>query len=76
KKRCSIRHGNNSRKMELGMGGVGKTTLLTQINNKFGEERFTVLDNIQDEVARKVGLGGEEWREKQKSQKTEEMYNF
>ncbi|KAF3566285.1 hypothetical protein DY000_02012615 [Brassica cretica] len=72
-----------------GMGGVGKTTLLTQINNKFGEERcgfdFVIwvvvskdlqLDNIQDEVARKVGLGGEEWREKQKSQKTEEMYNF
>ncbi|KAL0693840.1 hypothetical protein Bca4012_061020 [Brassica carinata] len=71
------------------MGGVGKTTLLTQINNKFSEERcgfdFVIwvvvskdlqLDNIQDEVARKVGLGREEWRQKQKSQKTEEMYNF
>ncbi|KAL0793920.1 hypothetical protein Bca101_065297 [Brassica carinata] len=59
-----------------GMGGVGKTTLLTQLNNKFSDQRrgfdFVILvvvskefqvEKIQDEIARKIGLGGEEWRQ-------------
>ncbi|CAA7028396.1 unnamed protein product [Microthlaspi erraticum] len=67
-----------------GMGGVGKTTLLMQINNKFSEERcgfdFVIwvvvsrelhVENIQDEIAQKVGLGGVE-----KSQKADLLYNF
>ncbi|CAA7034205.1 unnamed protein product [Microthlaspi erraticum] len=50
-----------------GMGGVGKTTLLMQINNKFSEERcgfdFVIwvvvskelhVEKIQDEIAQKV----------------------
>ncbi|CAH2048041.1 unnamed protein product [Thlaspi arvense] len=72
-----------------GMGGVGKTTLLTQINNKFSEERcgfdFVIWvvvsqelheEKIQDEIAQKVGLGGEEWNQKDKSQKTNVLYKF
>ncbi|KAL1219957.1 putative disease resistance protein [Cardamine amara subsp. amara] len=56
-----------------GMGGVGKTTLLTQINNKFSDVRcgfdFVIwvdvskelhVEKIQDDIALKVGLGGEE----------------
>uniref|UniRef100_A0A1J3IKF8 Putative disease resistance protein n=1 Tax=Noccaea caerulescens TaxID=107243 RepID=A0A1J3IKF8_NOCCA len=67
-----------------GMGGVGKTTLLTQINNKFSEERcgfdFVIwvvvsrelhVEKIQDEIAQKVGLVGVE-----KSQKADQLYNF
>ncbi|CAA7034242.1 unnamed protein product [Microthlaspi erraticum] len=50
-----------------GMGGVGKTTLLMQINNKFSEERcgfdFVIwvvvskelhVEKIQDEIAQKI----------------------
>ncbi|CAA7061359.1 unnamed protein product [Microthlaspi erraticum] len=72
-----------------GMGGVGKTTLLMQINNKFSEERcgfdFVIwvvvskelhVEKIQDEIAQKVGLDGEKWEKKKKSQKTIDLYNF
>ncbi|CAH8382260.1 unnamed protein product [Eruca vesicaria subsp. sativa] len=57
-----------------GMGGVGKTTLLAQINNKFTKARgsFDVviwvvvsksLDilKIQEDIAKKLGLWSEEW---------------
>ncbi|CAA7041581.1 unnamed protein product [Microthlaspi erraticum] len=69
------RHGNISRKDGVGimgmygMGGVGKTTLLMQINNKFSEERcgfdFVIwvvvskelhVEKIQDEIAQKLVL--------------------
>ncbi|ESQ29136.1 hypothetical protein EUTSA_v10023263mg [Eutrema salsugineum] len=72
-----------------GMGGVGKTTLLEQINNKFSEERcgfdFVIwvvvskelhVEKIQDEVARKVDLGGGEWKEKEKTQKADVLFTF
>ena len=72
-----------------GMGGVGKTTILTQINNKFSNDRcgfdFVIwvvvskelhIEKIQDEIAQKVGLGGEEWNQKDKSQKGLHLYNF
>ncbi|KFK40580.1 hypothetical protein AALP_AA2G014600 [Arabis alpina] len=72
-----------------GMGGVGKTAILKQINNKFSEERcgfdFVIwvvaskelhIERIQDEVAEKIGLGGEEWKQKKESQKADAIYNF
>ncbi|ESQ46595.1 hypothetical protein EUTSA_v10000112mg [Eutrema salsugineum] len=73
-----------------GMGGVGKTTLLEQINNKFTEERcgfdFVIwvvvvskelnVEKIQDEIARKLGFDGWEWKEKEKTQKVDVLFNF
>ncbi|KFK40578.1 hypothetical protein AALP_AA2G014400 [Arabis alpina] len=72
-----------------GMGGVGKTTLLKQINNKFSEERcgfdFVIwvvvskelhIEKIQDEIAQKVGLRGEEWKQTEKNQKADVIFNF
>ncbi|CAH8313074.1 unnamed protein product [Eruca vesicaria subsp. sativa] len=72
-----------------GMGGVGKTTLLKQLNNKFSDERhgfeFIIwvvvsreleTEKILDEIAQKVRLGGEEWKQKEKNQKADVIYNF
>ncbi|CAN7026037.1 unnamed protein product [Brassica oleracea var. botrytis] len=72
-----------------GMGGVGKTTLLKQLNNRFSDERhgfeFVIwvvvskeleIDKIIDEIAEKVRLGGEEWKQKEKRQKADVLYNF
>ncbi|KAL1211021.1 putative disease resistance protein [Cardamine amara subsp. amara] len=72
-----------------GMGGVGKTTLLTQMNNKFSNDRcgfdYVIwvvvtkeleLETILDEIAQKVSLGGEEWKQKDKSQKADRLFNF
>ncbi|KAL0732715.1 hypothetical protein Bca4012_008924 [Brassica carinata] len=65
-----------------GMGGVGKTTLLTQINTKFCEAVDGVqiviwvvvssdlqVEKIQDNIAKKLGLRGEEWDRKEKIEK-------
>ncbi|KAF8046585.1 hypothetical protein N665_3603s0003 [Sinapis alba] len=71
-----------------GMGGVGKTTLLEQINNKFiehpvdGVEKviFVVVSSelrvemIQDTIAEKLGFRPEEWKQKEKSQKMTYLY--
>ncbi|KAL1187661.1 putative disease resistance protein [Cardamine amara subsp. amara] len=72
-----------------GMGGVGKTKLLTQINNKFSKDKcgfdFVIwvvvskelqLEKIQDEITQKVGLGGKEWNETDKSHKADHLFNF
>ncbi|KAL1221256.1 putative disease resistance protein [Cardamine amara subsp. amara] len=72
-----------------GMGGVGKTTLLIQINNKFSNDScgfdFVIwvvvskelhVKKIQDEIAKIIGLGGEEWTLKDGSQKAARLYNF
>ncbi|EOA34115.1 hypothetical protein CARUB_v10021615mg [Capsella rubella] len=72
-----------------GMGGVGKTTLLTQINNKLSKSRrgfdYVIwvvvskelqIEKIQDGIAEKVGLGGEEWNQKDKGQKAVHLFNF
>ncbi|KAF3602473.1 hypothetical protein F2Q69_00036757 [Brassica cretica] len=72
-----------------GMGGVGKTTLLTQLNNKFSGmtcgfdfviwvvvSKELQVEKIQSEIARKVGLDGDEWKQKEKSQKADVIYNF
>ncbi|KFK43490.1 hypothetical protein AALP_AA1G131900 [Arabis alpina] len=89
--------GNNARKgMEervnivglYGMGGVGKTTLLKQINNKFSEigGRFDVViwvvvsknvavHRIQGDIAKKLGLGGKEWDEKNDNERALDIHN-
>ncbi|XP_006286837.2 probable disease resistance protein At1g63360 [Capsella rubella] len=72
-----------------GMGGVGKTTLLTQIYNKFSTDRrgfdYVIwvvvskelqMEKIQDDIAEKVGLGGKQWEEKTKRQKADRLFNF
>ncbi|CAH2047751.1 unnamed protein product [Thlaspi arvense] len=72
-----------------GMGGVGKTELLAQLNNKFIDlrcgfdfviwvvvSRELLVEKIQDEIARKVGLVGEEWKQKESSQKADVIYNY
>ncbi|KAF3521547.1 hypothetical protein F2Q69_00049213 [Brassica cretica] len=70
-----------------GMGGVGKTTLLTQINNKFREIVDGVqvviwvvvssdlrVEKIQDDIAKKIGLRGEEWNQKEKIEKVTDIH--
>ncbi|KAL0697680.1 hypothetical protein Bca4012_053802 [Brassica carinata] len=70
-----------------GMGGVGKTTLLKQINNRFlkrpvdGVEIviFVVVSSelrvemIQDAIGDKLGFREEEWKQKEKSQKATDL---
>ncbi|XP_039063713.1 probable disease resistance protein At1g12290 isoform X2 [Hibiscus syriacus] len=65
-----------------GIGGVGKTTLLTQINNKFSTtpNDFDVViwalvskdynvEKIQDEIGANVGFSNESWKIKRVDQK-------
>ncbi|KAL1208797.1 putative disease resistance protein [Cardamine amara subsp. amara] len=66
-----------------GMGGVGKTTLLTLINNKFVYEMKDIVDvviwvtvskdvyveKIQDDVGKRLGLYDENWRTKPQLEK-------
>ncbi|EOA34577.1 hypothetical protein CARUB_v10022134mg [Capsella rubella] len=72
-----------------GMGGVGKTTLLKQIYNKFSNDRRgfehvilvvvsrdSQMEKIQDDIAHEVGLNREEWKQKDKSQKEVCLHNF
>ncbi|KAG2260760.1 hypothetical protein Bca52824_080054 [Brassica carinata] len=60
-----------------GMGGVGKTTLLTQINNRFSNRgggfdvviwvvvsQNATVRKIQGSIGEKLGLKGKEWDEK------------
>uniref|UniRef100_A0A1J3JYU4 Disease resistance protein RPS5 n=1 Tax=Noccaea caerulescens TaxID=107243 RepID=A0A1J3JYU4_NOCCA len=72
-----------------GMGGVGKTTLLEQINNKFkvanddGFEKVIWVvvskdkrsEKIQDEIAEKLGFttGGDSWKQKTETQKASDI---
>ncbi|CDY51262.1 BnaCnng20410D [Brassica napus] len=56
-----------------GMGGVGKTTHLTQINNKF-RETVDGVQKIQDDIAKKLGLRGEEWNQKEKIEKVTDIH--
>ncbi|KAH9715180.1 putative disease resistance protein [Citrus sinensis] len=60
-----------------GMGGVGKTTLLTRINNKFLESQNNFdcviwvvvskdprLKKIQEDIGKKIGLSDDSWKNK------------
>ncbi|GAY67927.1 hypothetical protein CUMW_260220 [Citrus unshiu] len=60
-----------------GMGGVGKTTLLTHINNKFLESQNNFdcviwvvvskdlrLEKIQEDIGKKIGLSDDSWKNK------------
>ncbi|KAF8058996.1 hypothetical protein N665_1235s0005 [Sinapis alba] len=71
-----------------GMGGVGKTTLLTQINNKFSRtgEGFNIViwvevsrnasvHKIQESIAKKLGLVGKEWDEKDEKERALDIHN-
>ncbi|CDY15989.1 BnaC08g41340D [Brassica napus] len=75
-----------------GMGGVGKTTLLTQINNKFVDMCDThdgvviviwvvvsgdlQVHKIQHRIGNKIGYKGVEWKKKKKNQKALDIFNF
>ncbi|KFK34273.1 hypothetical protein AALP_AA5G123500 [Arabis alpina] len=71
-----------------GMGGVGKTTLITQINNKFSTTKgsFDVviwvvvsksldIQKIQGDIAKKLGFWSQEWVEKNENHKALDIYN-
>ncbi|KAK2651485.1 hypothetical protein Ddye_011341 [Dipteronia dyeriana] len=70
-----------------GTGGVGKTTLLTQINNKFCDvlpHDFDVviwtvvskeleLEKIQEDIGKRIGLCDEQWKKKTLRQKAQDI---
>ncbi|TYH86132.1 hypothetical protein ES332_D01G021500v1 [Gossypium tomentosum] len=57
-----------------GLGGVGKTTLLNQINNKFHDTTHDYhviwavasqdrpIERVQDQIAKRIGLSNEGWK--------------
>ncbi|KAF3571528.1 hypothetical protein F2Q69_00063439 [Brassica cretica] len=72
-----------------GMGGVGKTTLLTQINNMFSEREHgfeaviwvvvsqnATVHKIQGSIGEKLGLWGKEWDEKSDRERAHDIHNI
>ncbi|RVW84136.1 putative disease resistance protein [Vitis vinifera] len=70
-----------------GLGGVGKTTLLTQINNHFlkTSHSFDVviwvvvsktpnLERVQNEIWEKVGFCDDKWKSKSRHEKAKEIW--
>ncbi|TXG69288.1 hypothetical protein EZV62_004223 [Acer yangbiense] len=70
-----------------GMGGVGKTTLLTQINNKFLDtpNDFDVviwvvvskdqkLEMIQEAIGKRIGLWDDSWKTKRLEEKASDIF--
>ncbi|CAK9153520.1 unnamed protein product [Ilex paraguariensis] len=70
-----------------GLGGVGKTTLMTQINNKFASPTndFDVviwvtvsstvdMDKVQDDIGKTIGLHNETWNNKSLDEKAIQIY--
>ncbi|XVF11349.1 hypothetical protein REPUB_Repub08aG0020000 [Reevesia pubescens] len=70
-----------------GMGGVGKTTLMTKINNKLCEapKRFDVvlwivvskgfyIGKVQDDIARRIGITDRAWNDKTFDEKAEGIF--
>ncbi|CAH8382505.1 unnamed protein product [Eruca vesicaria subsp. sativa] len=69
-----------------GVGGVGKSTILREISNKI-TARFDIVvwvvmsqdlrvEKIQEEIGKKLGFHGEEWNQKEESQKANDIHNF
>ncbi|KAL0884847.1 hypothetical protein Bca101_008828 [Brassica carinata] len=71
-----------------GMGGVGKTTLLTQINNRFSNRgggfdvviwvvvsQNATVHKIQGSIGEKLGLRGKEWEEKSDMDRARDIHN-
>ncbi|XP_008243865.1 PREDICTED: probable disease resistance protein At5g63020 [Prunus mume] len=72
-----------------GMGGVGKTTLLTQIHNNFNRTRndFNLviwivvskghkIEVIQDKIGEKIGLSSGEWKHKEQREKAKDIFGI
>ncbi|XP_033138130.1 disease resistance protein RPS5 [Brassica rapa] len=69
-----------------GVGGVGKSTILREISNKITARfEFVIwvvvsqhlpVKKIQEEIGRKLGFHGEEWNQKEESQKANDIHNF
>ncbi|XVF74722.1 hypothetical protein PTKIN_Ptkin13bG0134500 [Pterospermum kingtungense] len=73
----------------FGLGGVGKTTLLTQINNKFSTTPigFAIViwvvvskdhsvEKIQDKIGEKIGYSYEAWKKKSVDQKAVDIFKI
>ncbi|KAJ9692577.1 hypothetical protein PVL29_011568 [Vitis rotundifolia] len=71
-----------------GLGGVGKTTLLTQINNAFTKtthdfdfviwatvSRNVNLGKIQDDIWKKIGFCNDRWQSKDQDEKATSIWN-
>ncbi|CAL8132691.1 unnamed protein product [Prunus armeniaca] len=72
-----------------GMGGVGKTTLLTQIHNNFNRTRNDFnrviwivvskghkIEVFQDKIGEKIGLSSDVWKLKEQHEKTEDIFRI
>ncbi|TQD96939.1 hypothetical protein C1H46_017419 [Malus baccata] len=72
-----------------GMGGVGKTTLLTKIHNKFAFNTYHfdpviwivvskdhTLGILQDKIGEKLGILNEKWKHKEPHEKAQHIFNF
>ncbi|KDP37117.1 hypothetical protein JCGZ_06173 [Jatropha curcas] len=72
-----------------GMGGVGKTTLLTQINNRFlnivNDFDFVIwvvvskdlrLAKVQEEIGKRIGISVKDWKSKSIDERAMEIFNI
>ncbi|KAB2095188.1 hypothetical protein ES319_A01G019900v1 [Gossypium barbadense] len=69
-----------------GLGGVGKTTLLNRINNKFHDTTHDYhviwavasqdrpIEKVQDEIAERIGLSNEGWKSKSLERKAGDIF--
>ncbi|PPD74121.1 hypothetical protein GOBAR_DD28943 [Gossypium barbadense] len=69
-----------------GLGGVGKTSLLSQINNKFHDTTHDYhviwavasqdrpIERVQDQITERIGLSNEGWKSKSLDEKAEGIF--
>ncbi|KAL1118201.1 hypothetical protein V6Z11_D01G017600 [Gossypium hirsutum] len=69
------------------LGGVGKTTLLNQINNKFHDTTHDYrvtwavasqdrpIEKVQDQIAKRIGLSNEGWESRSRDEKAGDIFN-